>query len=177
MMLLTLIFPLLAALHCLPCGLSSFLSVHHPIVVLSPPYPLSLPLRIMLSKLLVVTALAAATTVLAGSSFMPPLPKEVLADLAKRDPSEYQTFTLRDESFIDRDRDNDGLVKRKVPKSLKGLQYTCKKADCMSITFDDGPYINMRSIVDTALAASIKVTFFLNSYNYGCSYDEEYTSQ
>jgi peptidoglycan/xylan/chitin deacetylase (PgdA/CDA1 family) len=132
----------------------------------------------MLSRVLVAVAAAfSASTALAGNSFMPHLPKEVMADLAKRDPSEYQTFQLRDEIFVDRDREDGNLFKRKVPKSLKGLQYTCKKANCMSITFDDGPYINMRSIVDAALAANIKVTFFINSYNYGCSYDEEYTSQ
>jgi hypothetical protein len=35
----------------------------------------------------------------------------------------------------------------------------------------------MKNITDTALANGIKVTFFVNLYNYACSYDEEFSSQ
>jgi peptidoglycan/xylan/chitin deacetylase (PgdA/CDA1 family) len=121
----------------------------------------------MLSRLLVAVAIG-ASTVFAGNAYMPPLPAEVQADLFKRDPSEYQTFPLTDPH---------PLSKRKVPQNLLGSQFKCNTKTCMSITFDDGVFVNMRNITNTALEAGIKVTFFINLYNYACSYDEEYSSQ
>lgn len=108
----------------------------------------------MLPTLFVALALS-ATTALAGSSSMPPLPAEVLADLAKRDPSEYQTFQLRD-----------GLEKRGPPNGLTGVKTRCTTSHCFDFTFDDGPYIYSKNITDTALANGVKVTFFVNVLNW-----------
>jgi peptidoglycan/xylan/chitin deacetylase (PgdA/CDA1 family) len=110
----------------------------------------------MLSRLVLLAAVA-TTSVLAGNAYMPSLPDEVLADLAKRDPSEYQTFAWRDAQQIE---------KRGPPNGLTGIQTRCTTSHCYDFTFDDGPYKNMRKITDTAVANGIKVTFFVNLLNY-----------
>lgn len=121
----------------------------------------------MLARLFVALAIT-ASTVLAGNAYFPPLPAEVAADLARRDPSEYQTFQLRDEAL------EVELAKRGAPNGLNGLKTRCTTSHCFDFTFDDGPYINSRTIVDAANAAGIKVTFFVNVLNYGCSYDKQF---
>jgi peptidoglycan/xylan/chitin deacetylase (PgdA/CDA1 family) len=120
----------------------------------------------MLSRILLLAA-TATTTVLAGNAYMPSLPDEVMADLAKRDPSEYQTFAWRDA---------DQIEKRGPPNDLYGLQTRCLTSHCYDFTFDDGPYKNMRAITDTAVKNGIKVTFMVNVLNYDCAYDEPYAS-
>lgn len=111
----------------------------------------------MLAHQLLILAIS-ATAALAKLSFTPPLPAEVRADLAKKEPSEYQLFHLGDKET--------GLQKRELPSRLKGLQTSCKTNSCFDFTFDDGPYVNMRHITDTALANNFKITFFLNVYNW-----------
>lgn len=123
----------------------------------------------MLSRIVVILAIA-ASTVLAGNHFIPSLPEEILADLARRDPSEYQTYRLRNENITS------NLTKRGPPSGLTGIQTKCRADSCFDFTFDDGPYKNMRSITDKAVAGGFKVTFFVNVKNYDCAYDEPYAS-
>lgn len=107
---------------------------------------------------ILLTLVTSASAAVAKMTFAPPLPFEVKADLAKRDSSEYQLFQLRDEET--------GIQKRGVPNDLRGVQTTCRTASCFDFTFDDGPYVNMRHITETALANDFKVTYFLTVYNY-----------
>ncbi|CAE6413053.1 unnamed protein product [Rhizoctonia solani] len=47
---------------------------------------------------------------------------------------------------------------------------SCTVPNTAAITFDDGPYIWTRNIVDTLDAAGAKGTFFVNGNNFGCIY-------
>jgi len=47
----------------------------------------------------------------------------------------------------------------------------CTKAKTVALTFDDGPYINNKKLVDLLNANGAKGTFFFNGNNYGCIYD------
>ncbi|KAJ3493926.1 hypothetical protein NLJ89_g10913 [Agrocybe chaxingu] len=49
----------------------------------------------------------------------------------------------------------------------------CSTSNVVALTFDDGPYIYMKEVVDTLKAAGGKGTFFVNGKNYGCIYDPE----
>ena len=105
-----------------------------------------------------------ATTALAGNAFMPSLPDEVMADLARRDPSEYQTFALRD-------AEDGELDKRGPPSNLYGIQTRCTTSKCYAFTFDDGPYKHMRQLTDKAVSSGVKATFFVNVQNYDNIYN------
>lgn len=103
-------------------------------------------------------ATAAVASPVAGGSSMPALPKAVLDDLARRDPSEYTIFSQQNGTGA-------GLAKRGPPNGLTGVQSRCTKSRCLSYTFDDGPYNDNRKIVDQAVKDGIKVTFFVNVRN------------
>ncbi|MCO5599799.1 hypothetical protein L7F22_053906 [Adiantum nelumboides] len=120
----------------------------------------------LLTRFAIIASLVSMA--LAKGSFMPYLPEEVLADLAKRDPSEYETFSLQNSTS--------SLKERGPPNNLYGIQERCTASHCVSPSFDDGPYNNMRKIVDTADAAGFKVTFFVNANNYDCIYNEKRVS-
>lgn len=47
----------------------------------------------------------------------------------------------------------------------------CTKAKTVALTFDDGPYVNNKKIVDLLNSNGAKGTFFVNGNNYGCIYD------
>lgn len=98
-----------------------------------------------------------AGSALAKGTYMPPLADGVMDDLAKRDSSSYETFAWHNESSVQQ------LDKRGPPNNLYGIQSRCTQSHCLSYTFDDGPYKNMRKIVDTADSAGIKVSFLLPS--------------
>ncbi|SJX61882.1 related to deacetylase [Sporisorium reilianum f. sp. reilianum] len=56
---------------------------------------------------------------------------------------------------------------------INGVQLGCKRKNCLSITFDDGPYLYERKIVNTlANAGNQKATFFVNGNNWRCIYDQ-----
>ncbi|CAA7269509.1 unnamed protein product [Cyclocybe aegerita] len=48
----------------------------------------------------------------------------------------------------------------------------CSTSNTAALTFDDGPYIYMKEVVDTLKAAGGKGTFFVNGKNWGCIYDD-----
>ncbi|KAG8747567.1 Carbohydrate esterase 4 protein [Ceratobasidium sp. 414] len=48
----------------------------------------------------------------------------------------------------------------------------CTQPKTIAFTFDDGPYIYNKKIVDTLTANGAKGTFFVNGNNYGCIYDQ-----
>jgi peptidoglycan/xylan/chitin deacetylase (PgdA/CDA1 family) len=121
----------------------------------------------MLFRIFALSLLAAS--VAAKGSYMPPLSDAVMDDLVKRDPSTYETFALRNVS-------DSQLVERGPPNNLYGIQERCTASRCLSYTFDDGPYNNMRKIVDTAVSNGIKVTFFVNANNYDCIYSPKRVS-
>lgn len=50
---------------------------------------------------------------------------------------------------------------------------TCANSGDAALTFDDGPYIYEKDIVDTLDAAGAKGTFFLNGQMQRCIYDED----
>jgi len=54
---------------------------------------------------------------------------------------------------------------------LNGYQEKCKHDT--SLTFDDGPYINTQSLVDTLNSNNAKATFYVNGNNWGCIYSEQ----
>ncbi|KAJ6631854.1 hypothetical protein B0H10DRAFT_777 [Mycena sp. CBHHK59/15] len=49
----------------------------------------------------------------------------------------------------------------------------CIKANDIALTFDDGPYIYLRSISDQFTAAGAKATFFMNGNNWDCIYNAD----
>ncbi|KAJ7857208.1 hypothetical protein B0H13DRAFT_1727533 [Mycena leptocephala] len=49
----------------------------------------------------------------------------------------------------------------------------CINANDIALTFDDGPYIYLRSISDQFTAAGAKATFFMNGNNFDCIYDPD----
>lgn len=57
---------------------------------------------------------------------------------------------------------------------LNGIQTTCTRNNCLSITFDDGPYTWESKLVNTlANAGDQKATFFVNGNNFRCIYEPE----
>ncbi|KAJ7268979.1 hypothetical protein C8J57DRAFT_329217, partial [Mycena rebaudengoi] len=49
----------------------------------------------------------------------------------------------------------------------------CINANDIALTFDDGPYIYLRSISDHFTAAGAKATFFMNGNNWDCIYNAD----
>ncbi|KAF7337405.1 hypothetical protein MSAN_02266900 [Mycena sanguinolenta] len=49
----------------------------------------------------------------------------------------------------------------------------CINSNDIAITFDDGPYIYLRSISDQFTAAGAKATFFMNGNNWDCIYNPD----
>ncbi|KDN50983.1 hypothetical protein RSAG8_00612, partial [Rhizoctonia solani AG-8 WAC10335] len=47
----------------------------------------------------------------------------------------------------------------------------CTQAKTVALTFDDGPYVNTRKLVDLLDRNGAKGTWFVNGNNYGCIYD------
>ncbi|KAF8607827.1 carbohydrate esterase family 4 protein [Ceratobasidium sp. AG-I] len=56
-------------------------------------------------------------------------------------------------------------------RALAQVITKCTKAKTVALTFDDGPYINNKKLVDLLNANGAKGTFFFNGNNYGCIYD------
>ncbi|KAJ7676736.1 hypothetical protein DFH06DRAFT_1168908 [Mycena polygramma] len=50
---------------------------------------------------------------------------------------------------------------------------SCINPKDIALTFDDGPYIYLRSISDQFTAAGAKATFFMNGNNWDCIYDAD----
>ncbi|KAF9257446.1 carbohydrate esterase family 4 protein [Marasmius fiardii PR-910] len=50
---------------------------------------------------------------------------------------------------------------------------SCTKPNQIALTFDDGPWVNLRGISDAFTKAGAKATFFWNGNNYGCIYDQD----
>jgi len=48
---------------------------------------------------------------------------------------------------------------------------TCKVANSVALTFDDGPSEFTHTLLDTLKNMNVKATFFINGNNYGCIYD------
>ncbi|KAG9126727.1 Carbohydrate esterase 4 protein [Ceratobasidium sp. 392] len=49
----------------------------------------------------------------------------------------------------------------------------CTQPKTVALTFDDGPYVNTRKLVDLLDNNGAKGTWFVNGDNYGCIYDEK----
>ncbi|KAJ9478138.1 Chitin deacetylase 1 [Pseudozyma hubeiensis] len=61
----------------------------------------------------------------------------------------------------------------KKAAQINGLQTSCFNQNCLSITFDDGPYIWEDKLVNMfANAGNQKATFFVNGNNFRCIYDD-----
>ncbi|SPO23297.1 related to deacetylase [Ustilago trichophora] len=61
---------------------------------------------------------------------------------------------------------------------INGVQTTCRSDNCLSMTFDDGPYDWQRKVVDTlGNAGGQKGTFFVNGNNFRCIYDNDSVSR
>jgi peptidoglycan/xylan/chitin deacetylase (PgdA/CDA1 family) len=66
-------------------------------------------------------------------------------------------------NFTERDWEH---LQARAPKAVT----KCTKPNTVALTFDDGPYIYQKTIVDTLNSKKAKGTFFLNGNNYGCIY-------
>ncbi|KAJ7635006.1 hypothetical protein FB45DRAFT_1025905 [Roridomyces roridus] len=64
----------------------------------------------------------------------------------------------------------------RLPRATPKVYDACINSNDIAITFDDGPYIYLRSIVDQFDAAGAKATFFMNGNNYDCIYDPDRVS-
>ncbi|KDQ17140.1 carbohydrate esterase family 4 protein [Botryobasidium botryosum FD-172 SS1] len=58
-------------------------------------------------------------------------------------------------------------------QQLANVYTSCAVEGSVALTFDDGPYIWNKEIVDTLNDAGAKGTFFVNGYNYACIYDDD----
>jgi peptidoglycan/xylan/chitin deacetylase (PgdA/CDA1 family) len=73
------------------------------------------------------------------------------------------------------------LLTASVVWGRSGLEYratpqvydACINANDIALTFDDGPYIYLRSISDQFTAAGAKATFFMNGNNWDCIYNAD----
>ncbi|TKY87192.1 hypothetical protein EX895_003869 [Sporisorium graminicola] len=62
---------------------------------------------------------------------------------------------------------------RKRGAQISGVQTRCTTKSCLSLTFDDGPYLHENKIVNTLdNAGGQKATFFVNGNNYRCIYEQ-----
>ncbi|KAF5328302.1 hypothetical protein D9758_017984 [Tetrapyrgos nigripes] len=61
-------------------------------------------------------------------------------------------------------------------QTLAQVITTCKEANTIALTFDDGPYIYGPDLVDLLDQNDIKGTFFYNGDNYRCIYDKDMRS-
>jgi len=61
------------------------------------------------------------------------------------------------------------IQKRQLPKVIS----SCTTPNTVALTFDDGPYLYNKKIVDTLDAAGAIGTFFFNGNNFKCIYDED----
>ncbi|KAF9255460.1 carbohydrate esterase family 4 protein [Marasmius fiardii PR-910] len=57
-----------------------------------------------------------------------------------------------------------------------GVYTSCTKSNQIALTFDDGPWINLRGISDAFTNADAKATFFWNGNNFDCIYDQDRVS-
>ncbi|KAJ7362376.1 hypothetical protein DFH08DRAFT_950649 [Mycena albidolilacea] len=53
-------------------------------------------------------------------------------------------------------------------RAIPQVYEACINANDIALTFDDGPYIYLRSISDQFSAAGAKATFFMNGNNWDC---------
>ncbi|KDQ17143.1 carbohydrate esterase family 4 protein [Botryobasidium botryosum FD-172 SS1] len=58
-------------------------------------------------------------------------------------------------------------------QQLANVYTSCTVPNTAALTFDDGPYIWHKNVVDTLDAAGVKGTFFMNGNNWDCIYDED----
>ncbi|KAF8499475.1 chitin deacetylase [Hysterangium stoloniferum] len=63
------------------------------------------------------------------------------------------------------------LLATQVTAQLATLYSSCKRANAVALTFDDGPYIYETDVVNQLNNAGIKGTFFVNGNNWECIYD------
>ncbi|KAJ7635001.1 hypothetical protein FB45DRAFT_478962 [Roridomyces roridus] len=59
------------------------------------------------------------------------------------------------------------------PRATPQVYDACTKSNDIALTFDDGPYIYLRTIVDKFTAAGAKATFFFNGNNWDCIYNPD----
>ena len=102
---------------------------------------------------------------------LPPLADEVIQELSKKSPSEYQVFHNDPAVIRSVQSDLDSPDPQRRAAALSGLQTRCTASHCMALTFDDGPYQYHQNIQQQFTAAGMKPTFFVNGNNYGCIYD------
>lgn len=153
-----------------------------------------MPSRVLRSLTLAVAALAAispiGTSVLAGSldhptvlrslskrdmeareKLLASLPGDVVADLDRRDPSEYE---LNWDHYLPRDvdeNDDEGLAKRQEGGGATGTGDQRCKSGYNAITYDDGPYLYQKELTDLYAKAGQHATYFINVQNWDCAYD------
>jgi len=58
-------------------------------------------------------------------------------------------------------------------RSAATVYSSCKVANTVALTFDDGPWYYLYDISKALVAAGAKGTFFFNGNNYGCIYDAD----
>ncbi|CAE6469923.1 unnamed protein product [Rhizoctonia solani] len=56
-------------------------------------------------------------------------------------------------------------------RALAAVITNCTQAKTVALTFDDGPYVNTKKLVDLLDRNGAKGTWFVNGDNYGCIYD------
>ena len=104
------------------------------------------------------TPTAASPTVM--SRIPDHISENVRRELARTPASSYTVF----------ERD---VSRHKRGAQLGGVQKRCRDDNCLSLTFDDGPYIWEKKLVNTlGNAGNQKATFFVNGNNFRCIYDQ-----
>ncbi|SNX83080.1 related to deacetylase [Melanopsichium pennsylvanicum] len=86
---------------------------------------------------------------------------------------ELASLPAEDYTLFDRNAGPSSAVSKRASQ-INGVQTTCRADNCLSMTFDDGPYESENKIVDTLNnAGGQKGTFFVNGNNYRCIYDND----
>ncbi|EST07739.1 Polysaccharide deacetylase [Kalmanozyma brasiliensis GHG001] len=112
-------------------------------------------------------ALSAAllSTVAASPTVMSTIPDHISENVRR------ELSTLPADQYTIHERDIGHQHKKRA--QINGVQNECRGDRCLSITFDDGPYIYSQKLVDTlGNAGNQKATFFVNGNNYRCIYDD-----
>ncbi|PWN46456.1 glycoside hydrolase/deacetylase [Violaceomyces palustris] len=101
----------------------------------------------------------------------------VRSELSKLEPNQYTLYETRDSdpSPNQEERDEQEDLEARGAQ-IGGLIERCTASKCLSMTFDDGPYLNHKKVVDTLESEGMKSTFFVNGQNFRCIYDTESVS-
>lgn len=111
---------------------------------------------------------AMLTPVTATPTVMSTIPDHISESIRR----ELAELPAENYTLFDRNAGPSGSLDKRASQ-INGVQTTCRGDNCLSMTFDDGPYDWQRKVVDTlGNAGGQKGTFFVNGNNFRCIYED-----